>query len=75
MKIVSSGHGLKVAGASSVYMDEVTEARKVVNRVSELCKEMGDPITIFHENVATTVKGNLSNIVSFHNSKSGTHDV
>lgn len=75
MKVVSSGHGLKVRGASSKYMDEVDQARRVVNRVEQLCKEMGDPIITFHENVATTVNGNLSNIVSFHNSKNRTLDV
>lgn len=75
MKVVSSGHGLKVRGASSKFMDEVDQARRVVNRVEQLCKEMGDPIIVFHENVATSVNGNLSNIVSFHNSKNRTLDV
>lgn len=74
MTVLSSGHGLKTRGASH-YLDEVNEARRVVDRVAEICKELGSPIDIFHENVATSQSTNLSNIVSFHNSKSGGYDI
>jgi len=74
MKIViSSGHGKYIRGASG-YIDEVDEARKVVNRVAEYLK-MGDAdVTVFHDNVSTTQGENLDRIVDFHNSQ-GPHDL
>jgi N-acetylmuramoyl-L-alanine amidase len=65
MKIViSSGHGKYIRGASG-YIDEVDEARKVVNRVAEL---FGQAATVFHDDVSDDQSENLNRIVDFHNS-------
>jgi N-acetylmuramoyl-L-alanine amidase len=37
--VISSGHSLKVRGASG-FIDEVDEARKVVNKVTDYLKEL-----------------------------------
>jgi hypothetical protein len=73
MKIViSSGHGKKIRGASG-YIDEVDEARKVVNRVVEI---LGPEVaTPYHDDVSTTQNENLNRIVDFHNSKTRDLDV
>jgi N-acetylmuramoyl-L-alanine amidase len=70
MKIViSSGHGKLVRGASG-YLDEVNEARRVVNRVAEILKGAGVGVEVFHDDVSTSQSQNLDRIVDFHNSKS-----
>lgn len=67
MKIViSSGHGKLVRGAGDI-IDEVDEARKVVNRVAEL---LADSCTgKFHDDTSTSQNQNLNAIVGYHNSK------
>jgi N-acetylmuramoyl-L-alanine amidase len=63
MKIViSSGHGKYIRGASG-YIDEVDEARRVVDRVAEYHKES----IVFHDDVSRTQSANLDRIVDFHN--------
>ena len=71
MKIaLSSGHGLLVRGAKSL-IDEVDEARKVVNRM-----QCHDPtIPIFHDDISTNVSDNISAIVSWHNAQQRDIDV
>src|SRR6516164_10525813 len=65
MKIaISSGHGKYVAGASGL-IEEVDEARRVVDRLGEL---IPDAVT-FHENTATTQEQNLKNITNWHNAQ------
>lgn len=72
MKIViSSGHGKLVRGASG-YLDEVNEARRVVNRVGEI---LGARAIVFHDDVSTSQSENLNRIVNFHNSKTRDLDV
>jgi N-acetylmuramoyl-L-alanine amidase len=72
MKIViSSGHGLHVRGASG-FIDEVDEARKVVDRVAEL---LGDQAIKFHDDTSTSQKQNLNTIVNFHNKQKRDLDV
>lgn len=72
MKIViSSGHGLHIRGAHGI-IDEVDEARRVVNKVAEL---FGPDAVVFHDDVSTTQTENLNRIVNFHNSKSRDLDV
>ncbi|MCD4839756.1 N-acetylmuramoyl-L-alanine amidase [Neobacillus sedimentimangrovi] len=63
---ISSGHGLKVRGASG-YLDEVNEARKVVDKVAEYLKQLGVTVNVFHDNTSTTQSTNLQTIVNFHN--------
>ena len=70
MKIViSSGHGKKIRGASG-YLDEVDEARRVVNRIKELLPD----IVIYHDDVSDDQDENLKRICDFHNSQ-GKHDL
>ena len=45
--VISSGHGHFVRGASG-YLDEVTEARRVVERVAESLRELGIEVETFH---------------------------
>lgn len=71
---MSSGHSKRVKGASH-YIDEVTEAIKVVNRVQALVMERGGTCRIFHEDKATNKNDNLKNIVRWHNGFSDGIDV
>ena len=49
--VMSSGHGKKIRGASG-YLDEVDEARRVVNRVKELLPD----ITTYHDDISTSAE-------------------
>src|SRR5262249_48746090 len=77
MKIViSSGHGLHVSGAvgpSPWGLNEVNEARRVVNRTAELMRASGVDTIVFHDDVSTTQNENLNRIVNYHNAQ-GPHD-
>jgi N-acetylmuramoyl-L-alanine amidase len=80
MKIVfSSGHGKYIRGASASprppYLDEVDEARRVVNRVAELWRGAGVGVDVFHDDTSTTQSQNLNTIVAYHNSRSRDYDV
>jgi len=66
--VISSGHGLKVRGASGI-LDEVDEARAVVNRVTSELKKRGVEVTEYHDDVSDDQDENLNRIVDFHNSK------
>jgi N-acetylmuramoyl-L-alanine amidase len=66
---MSSGHGNLIRGASGV-LDEVDEARKVVDRVGDLLRSRGTKIHTFHDNTSTTQSQNLNTIVAWHNSLS-----
>lgn len=75
MKIViSSGHGKIIRGASG-YLDEVDEARRVVNKLATICNNLGVSVEVFHDDVSTTQNENLNRIVDFHNSKTRDLDV
>src|SRR6516225_3108826 len=71
---ISSGHGLKIRGASG-YLDEVNEARRVVDRVYELLHDASVPCVKFHDNVSTTQSANLNRIVNWHNAQTRDLDV
>src|SRR6516165_4540213 len=74
MKIViSSGHGLYVRGASGV-IDEVDEARLVVEEVAERLRGLNVDTVTYHDDVSTTQSENLERIVDFHNAQ-GPHDL
>jgi N-acetylmuramoyl-L-alanine amidase-like protein len=79
MKIVmSSGHGLKIRGASCDQpwgLDEVDEARRVVETVSDYLRDVGYKVTTFHDDVSTTQNENLHRIVDFHNAQERDLDV
>jgi N-acetylmuramoyl-L-alanine amidase len=75
MKIViSSGHGSKVRGASG-YIDEVDEARKVVNKVVTYLNNINIGVDAFHDDKSTSQNENLNRIVDFHNSKTRDLDI
>lgn len=66
--VISSGHGLYVRGASGV-LDEVNEARKVVDTLTQLINKSGHKAISFHDNTSRSQRQNLSTIVKFHNSQ------
>jgi N-acetylmuramoyl-L-alanine amidase len=80
MKIaISSGHGKYIRGASASprppYLDEVDEARRVVNRVAELWSANGVGVEFFHDDTSTTQSQNLNTIVNWHNARARDYDV
>jgi len=73
MKIVlSSGHGKHIRGASGI-IDEVDEARKVVDQVAIDLAELGVDVTTYHDDISDDQSENLNRIVDFHNAQ-GPHD-
>ena len=72
--VISSGHGDKVRGASG-YIDEVDEARLVVESVADALRESGVEVTTYHDDVSNTQSENLDRIVDFHNSKTRDLDI
>ncbi len=75
MKIVmSSGHGKYIRGASG-YLDEVDEARLVVERAAEYMRDTGAQVTTYHDDVSDDQNENLNRIVDFHNSQSRDLDI
>src|SRR6516164_10892333 len=72
--VISSGHGRYIRGASGI-IDEVTEARKVVEHVADYLSGLGVDVTTYHDDVSTTQDENLHRIVDFHNSQTRDLDV
>lgn len=72
--VISSGHGKYVRGASGV-LDEVDEARKVVDRLADELDARGVEVTIFHDDTSHSQDENLATIVNFHNSETRELDV
>jgi N-acetylmuramoyl-L-alanine amidase/Putative peptidoglycan binding domain len=66
--VFSSGHGKKIRGASG-YLDEVDEARKVVEKVAELWKKSGVGVRTFHDDTSTSQSQNLNTITNYHNAQ------
>ena len=66
--VISSGHGKHIRGASG-YIDEVDEARKVVETVADYLREAGVEVTTYHDNVSDDQSENLGRIVDFHNAQ------
>ena len=64
--VISSGHGKLVRGASG-YIDEVDEARKVVEKLAEDLRVLKISVITFHDDTSTTQNENLETIVNFHN--------
>lgn len=64
--VISSGHGLHVRGASGI-LDEVDEARRVVEQVAKLLRARGVEVLIFHDDTSTSQNENLNTIVDYHN--------
>lgn len=72
--VISSGHGKYVRGASGI-LDEVDEARKVVEALAEALRARGVGVTTFHDDVSMTQNENLNRIVNFHNDQVRDFDV
>src|SRR4249919_560047 len=68
---ISSGHGKYIRGASGSpvppYLDEVDEARRVVDRVAEILRGAGVTVKTFHDNTSHDQSTNLNTIVNYHN--------
>src|SRR6516225_7973926 len=72
--VISSGHGKHIRGASGI-LDEVNEARRVVERTADLLRNYDTEVVTFHDDVSTTQDENLHRIVDFHNSQQRDLDV
>jgi N-acetylmuramoyl-L-alanine amidase len=72
--VLSSGHGLKVRGASG-YLDEVNEARTVVECVADILLKHNIGVKTFHDDISDTQNENLEAIVQYHNEQSRQLDV
>lgn len=62
---ISSGHSINCQGASDI-INEVTEARKIVDRVYEICKALGIEVYKYHDTSSSNSQ-NLANIANWHN--------
>ena len=73
--VISSGHGKIVRGASGI-LDEVNEARRVVEHVYHiLTTEYNGEGYKFHDNTSRTQAQNLNTIVAFHNRRDRALDI
>ena len=72
--VISSGHAKYVRGASGV-LDEVDEARRVVERVADVLRLRDVDVTTYHDDISQSQNENLNRIVDFHNSKQRDLDV
>lgn len=72
--VISSGHGKLVRGASGV-IDEVDEARRVVDKVAEILEVLNVEVKTFHDDTSTTQNENLNAIVDYHNAQKRDLDV
>ena len=72
--VISSGHGKYVAGASG-YINEVEQARRVVDHLAPVLKQMGHEVVIFHDDTSRDKSTNLRTIVKVHNSQTRDLDV
>jgi N-acetylmuramoyl-L-alanine amidase len=72
--VISSAHGKIVRGASGV-IDEVDEARRVVEHLADELIARGVVVDVFHEDIAKTPSENLRRIVDAHNSRDRDLDV
>ena len=72
--VISSGHGKYVRGACGI-LDEVDEARKVVDRVAKELRLRGVDVTTFHDDTSKSQDENLRTIVDFHNTHTRDLDI
>jgi N-acetylmuramoyl-L-alanine amidase len=76
--VISSGHALKVCGAAGPEpwgLDEVEEARLVVEAVADILLKHGIGVKTFHDDISETQNDNLEAIVDFHNQQERQLDV
>lgn len=72
--VISSGHGKLVRGASGV-LDEVDEARKVVDRLADELRNRDVGVVVYHDNTSTSQGQNLDAIVAAHNRETRDLDI
>jgi len=72
--VISSGHGKYVRGAHGI-IDEVDEARKVVDALAEALHARGVDVVVFHDDTSKDQSTNLETIVDAHNSETRDLDV
>lgn len=77
--VISSGHGKYIRGAAGSpvppQLDEVDEARKVVETVATKLRDRGVSVKTFHDNTSHDQNTNLHTIVNYHNSQNRDLDV
>jgi N-acetylmuramoyl-L-alanine amidase len=72
--VISSGHGKYVRGASGI-IDEVDEARHVVEQLATELDNRGVEVDIFHDDTSKDQSTNLDTIVEYHNSQQRDLDI
>jgi hypothetical protein len=72
--VISSGHGKYIRGAADI-LDEVDEARLVVERVAEYLRDYGVGVKTFHDDTSHDQSTNLNTIVNYHNAQRRDLDV
>jgi len=72
--VISSGHGKYVSGAVGI-LNEVDEARRVVEKVAEFLRARGVTVTVFHDDTSHDQNTNLNTIVNFHNKQTRELDI
>jgi hypothetical protein len=72
--VISAGHGLLVRGADAI-LDEVDEARRVVEQVAECLRDINYSVVEFYDDTSTTQQENLDTIINFHNAQDRDLDV
>jgi len=72
--VISSGHGLYVRGASGI-LDEVDEARRLVEELADRLRDRYIQVITFHDDASKTQNENLNAIVDFHNGEERDLDV
>lgn len=65
-RVMSSGHGKYVSGADGI-LNEVKEARRVVEQVAKYLKELKETVEVYHDNTTRNQKDNVNGIVAYHN--------
>jgi N-acetylmuramoyl-L-alanine amidase len=65
-RVMSSGHALHVSGANGI-LNEVKEARRVVDQVAKYLKELKETVEVYHDNTTRNQKDNVNGIVAYHN--------
>jgi N-acetylmuramoyl-L-alanine amidase len=76
--VISSGHGKYIRGAAGPKpwgLDEVDEARRVVEAVAENLEAADVDVVTFHDDTSHDQSTNLSTIVAFHNRQTRDLDV
>jgi N-acetylmuramoyl-L-alanine amidase len=71
--VISSGHGKYVSGANGI-LNEVNEARRVVEQVADDLDELGVEVKTFHDDTSHSQNENLNTIVNAHNAQPA-HDL